>query len=130
MTGSYTFSTVAMYLSSQGASTFRIGIYRGDLTAATLVGETPGTTPTSTYMVRTFTVKASQSLTFTTGQQVVVAMTASGATSVPVCFVGSSNAALSIKSTSNYASAGFPASITGIGGTISVSPDRICLDFA
>jgi hypothetical protein len=130
MTGSYTFSTVATYLSTQGSSTFRIGIYRGDLTTATLVGETPGNTPTSTYMVRTFTVKASQSLTFTTGQQVVVAFTASGATSVPVNVVGSLNAALAAKSTTvNYAAAGFPASISGIGG-LGATTDRICLDFA
>lgn len=129
MTGSYTFSSVGMYLSTQGASTFRIGIYRGDLTTATLVGETPGNTPTSTYMVRTFTVKASQSLTFTTGQQVVVAITASGATSVPVNILSTSNAALATRTSNNYAAAGFPTSITGITSQVATT-ERICLDFA
>lgn len=129
MTGNFTFSSVGMYLSTLGSSTFRIGIYRGDLTAATLVGETAGTTPTSTYHVRTFTVKSGQSLTFTPGQQVVVAVTASGATSVPVNVLGTSNASLATVSSSNFASAGLPASITGIAGQAATAT-RLCLDMA
>jgi hypothetical protein len=93
------------------------------------VGETAGTTPTSTYHVRTFTVKSGQSLTFTTGQQVVVAVTNSGSTSVPVNVLGTSNAALATVSGTNYAAAGFPASITGIAGQ-SATPTRLCLDMA
>ena len=129
MTGSFTFASVGMYLSSLGTSTFRIGIYRGDLTAATLVGETAGTTPTSTYHVRTFTVKPGQSLTFTTGQQVVVAVTANGFSSVPVNVLGTSNAALATVSSSNYAALGLPASITGIAGQAPTAT-RLCLDMA
>jgi hypothetical protein len=120
-----------MYLTSLGASTFRIGIYRGDLTAATLMGETAGTAPASTYHVRAFTVKtgSGQSLTFLTGQQVVVVVTASGSTSVPVNIVATTNAALATVSSSNYASAGFPALLTGIAGQ-SATATRLCLDMA
>ena len=131
MTASFTFFQVAMYLSSLGSSTFRIGVYRGDLSTGILQGETAGTVPGSTYHVRTFVVKtgAGQSLTFLTGEQVVVAVTASGSTSIPVNILGTSNAALATRSTTNYASAGLPASITGISGQVATTT-RICLDMA
>ena len=95
------------------------------------MGETAGTSPTSTYHVRAFTVKtgSGQSLTFLTGQQVVVAVTASGSTSVPVNILGTTNAALATVSASNYASAGFPALLTGIAGQ-SATATRLCLDMA
>jgi hypothetical protein len=120
-----------MYLSSLGSSTFRIGVYRGDLTTGILQGETAGTVPGSTYQVRNFTVKtgSGQSLTFITGEQVVIAVTASGATSIPVNILGTSNAALATRSATNYAASGFPASITGIASQAATAT-RICLDMA
>ncbi len=95
------------------------------------MGETAGTAPASTYHVRAFTVKtgSGQSLTFLTGEQVVVAVTASGHTSVPVNIVATPNAALATVSSSNYASAGFPAQLTGIAGQ-SATATRLCLDMA
>jgi len=129
MTGSFTFASVANYFSTQGASQYRIGIYKGDLTSATLVGETATGNPTSTYHVKTFTVKSGQSLTCLVGQQIVVAMTVSGSTSVPVNVIGTSNAALATVSPSNYASAGLPSLITGIANQTATAT-RMCMDMA
>lgn len=137
MTGSFTFSQVATHFSTPGSSPYRIGIYRGDLSSATLMGETlANAAPTSTYNVKTITVKtgAGQSLTFLTGQQVTVAYSASGATSVASITTGPSNVNLAaVLLGSNYAGSStfFPNSIADITPASRVATtNRICLDMA
>jgi hypothetical protein len=134
MTGSFTFSQVATHFSTPGSSTYRIGIYRGDLSTATLMGETlSNAAPTSTYNVKAITVKtgSGQSLTFLTGEQVVVAYSIGGSTSVASITTGPSNAALAAYSTSQYTgtSTFFPPSIATISGR-NATTNRICLDMA
>ena len=134
MTGSFTFSKVATHFSTPGASTYRIGIYRGDLSTATLVGETlSNAAPTSTYNVKAITVKSGQSLTFLVGEQVVVAYSIGGSTSVASITTGPSNVALAawvpnaqFTGTSTF----FPHLLAAITDTRYVTTNRICLDMA
>ena len=137
MTASFTLSQVATHYSTSGSSPYRVGIYRGDLSTATLVGETLiHASPASTYNVKTITVKtgSGQSLTFLTGQQITVAYSASGATSVASITTGPSNIALAAFHPTNYAGSStfFPSSIADINGGTGrqVTTNRICLDMA
>jgi hypothetical protein len=135
MTGSFTFSQVATHFSTPGSSTYRIGIYRGDLSSATLMGETlSNAAPTSTYNVKAVTVKtgSGQSLTFLVGEQVVIAYSIGGSTSVASITTGPSNIALAAWSSgAQYtgSSTFFPPSIATITGRV-VTTNRICLDMA
>ena len=134
MTGSFTFSQVATHFSTPGASTYRIGIYRGDLSTATLVGETlSNAAPTSTYNIKAITVKSGQSLTFLVGEQVVIAYSIGGSTSVASITTGPSNVALAawvpsaqFTGTSTF----FPHLLASITDTKYVTTNRICLDMA
>ena len=137
MTGSFTFSQVATHFSTPGASTYRVGIYRGDLSSATLMGETlANAAPTSTYNVKTITVKtgSGQSLTFLTGQQVTVVYSIGGSSSVGSITTGPSNVALAavvpgVKYTDSGVS--FPHSIADITpASRQATTNRICLDMA
>lgn len=138
MTGSFTFSKVGTHFSSGQAGGYRVGIYRGDLSSATLMGDTNNASPGGTYDVKTITVKtgSGQSLTFLTGQQVVVAYTLSGGGAVASITTGPSNVALAAFATEGYASGGsavLPHSITEIGdapNTRQPTTNRVCLDFA
>lgn len=114
MTSNITFSSASLFFPVTGSDTTRVGIYRGDLTTATLVGQTASTAPSSAYFTRTITVVVGQSLTFTVGQQIVIAFTQNGSTTSISTTTGVSNLALAFISTTGYSAAGFPALISGI----------------
>ena len=128
MTTSATFSAVSVFFSSVGADSYRVAIYRGDLSSAVLVGQTNNLAPTSGYNTKSFTVVSGQSLSFTAGSQVSVAYTTGGSTSNPAYFTSSSNANIATISSSNQ-TAGFPTAITGITSQ-SATTVRICMEMA
>jgi hypothetical protein len=115
MTSNITFSSASLFFPTTGSDNTRVGIYRGDLTTATLVGQTLSGAPSSAYFTRPITAVVGQSLTFTVGQQIVIAFTQSGSTSSIATTTGVSNLALAFTSIIGYAAAGFPALISGIG---------------
>ena len=128
MVASATFANASVFFSSVGADSYRVGIYRGDLTTGVLVGQTGSAAPTSGYNTKTFTVVSGQSLAFTAGSQVTVAYTTSGSTSNPAYFTSTSNINLATISSTNQ-TAGFPSAITGITGQAATTV-RICMEMA
>jgi hypothetical protein len=131
MVTSATFATASIYFGSAGSDVNRIGIYRGDLTTATLVGQTTGIAPTpagTNYFTRTITVIAGQSLSFTPGSQVTVAFSISGSTTTPSYYTADTNSTGRM-STGNYTS-GFPTLISSISPVPTVTLTRICLDMS
>ena len=127
MVSSATFATASIYFGSAGSDVNRIGIYRGDLTTATLVGQTTGISAGTNYFTRTITVVAGQSLSFTPGSQVTVAFTISGSTTTPSYYTADTSSTGRI-STSTY-TGGFPTLISGIAGA-NVTLNRICLEMS
>lgn len=128
MTSNITFSNASMFLYQAGSDFSRVGIYRGDLTTAILVGQTDKSPPTSDYYTRTLTAIGGESLTFSVGEQIVVAYTKNGSTTSIVSTTGVSNLALACVSNIGY-STGFPSSISGIAAP-SATPIRVCIDFS
>jgi hypothetical protein len=114
MTSNITFTTASLFFPISGADVNRVGIYRGDLTTATLVGQTTSNAPTSAYTTRVLTAVVGQSLTFTIGQQIVVAFAINGASTSIATTTGPSNIALAFLSATSYSLAGFPTLISGI----------------
>jgi hypothetical protein len=116
-----TISGIQVMLSSGGSDTFRCGIYRGYLKSAvagsiTLVGQTASTTFLTgvPYNRKTITAETGQNLNFSTGEYITIAFHSSGTTNVYY-----QNAPLSVgftdimyNSTANYASSGFPSTLT------------------
>ena len=128
MTATHTLTTVSVFYGSAGSDTARIGIYRGDLTTATLVGQTVSSTATSNYMTRTIVAEANQNLNFAFGEQITVAYTTSGSTSTPAFRTTTSNIALGVISSTTYQS-NFPTSISSIAAPTATTT-RICMEFA
>lgn len=128
MVASVTFANASNFFNSVGSDSYRVGIYRGDLSTGVLVGQTTNTAPTSGYNTKTFTVVSGQSLAFSAGSQITVAYTMSGSTSNPAYFTGTANIALATISFTNN-TAGFPAAITGIASQ-SATTVRICMELA
>ena len=111
MTSNITFSTASLFFPITGSDVNRVGIYRGDLTTATLVGQTTSNAPSSGYTTRPITAVVGQSLTFTVGQQIVIAFTINGGTTSIATTTGISNLALAFISPTAYSAVGFPATI-------------------
>jgi hypothetical protein len=114
MTSNITFSSASLFFPTVGSDNTRVGIYRGDLTTGVLVGQTASGAPSSAYFTRTITAVLGQSLTFSVGQQVVIAFTQNGSTTSIATTTGISNLSLAFISSTGYAAAGFPALISGI----------------
>lgn len=114
MTSNVTFSSASLFFPITGSDNTRVAIYRGDLTTGVLVGQTVSGAPSSAYFTRTITAVVGQSLTFTVGQQVVIAFTQNGSTTSIATTTGISNLALAFISSTGYAAAGFPPLISGI----------------
>ena len=110
---SATFNSASQFFGTQGSDSYRVAVYRGDLTTATLVGQTASTAPTSTYNTKSISVISGQSLTFTAGSQVVVGYATAGSTSTPAYYTSISNIALALISTTNY-TGGFPTLISSV----------------
>jgi hypothetical protein len=127
MTSNITFTTASVFFPTPGTDVNRVGIYRGDLTTATLVGQTTSNAPSSDYVTRTLTVIAGQSLTFTIGQQISVAMAINGGSSTIATTTGPSNIALAFTSTISYSAAGFPTLISNITPKAATTV-RQCMD--
>ena len=116
-----TISGFAAYLTS-GSDTMRFGIYRGYLRASTsdvitLVGQSTAGAPANTglpYTRRAITAVAGQSLTFVPGDYMTIAMHSQGTTNgfVASPALGLGITEISYVSSTNYAAAGFPASLT------------------
>ena len=128
MAANVTITQASVCLGSAGSDATRIGVYRGDLTTATLVGQTLSVAPTSNYYTRTLTVVAGQSLTFTIGDQVVVVYTTSGGTTTPSYRTMTSNIALATISASAYTGV-LPSTIAGVLPQTATTT-RICLELA
>ena len=126
MTSNITFSSASLFFPTTGSDTTRVGIYRGDLTTATLVGQTSSSAPTSNYYTRAITL-VTGSLSFVIGNQIVVAYSSNGSTSAIVTTTGVSNIALATLSGTGYATAGFPSLISGVA-TQAATTMRMCLD--
>jgi hypothetical protein len=121
-----TVSKCGVYFTTAGSSTFRIAIYRGSDTSATLVGLCPATiVNTSGYMTATITAEIGQNLTFTAGQQIVVLYTISGISSVTTYYNGTSDINIAWRTT-GYTTTFSPMPLKTGGAT----PVRISIDIA
>ena len=102
-----------------GSDLFRMGIFRGNLvpgTTITLCGQSAGGSLNATTVLNRVAISAvsGQSLSFASGEYMTVAFHSQGSTNA---FIGSPAAtSISVElawiSTANYASAGFPATLT------------------
>jgi hypothetical protein len=111
-------SGFTVYLDS-GSDLFRMGIFRGNLvpgTTITLCGQSAGGSLNATTVLNRVAISAvsGQTLTFNSGEYMTVAFHSQGSTNA---FIGSPAAtSISVElawiSTANYASAGFPATLT------------------
>ena len=129
MVTSATFASTSTFFASVGSDSYRVGIYRGDLSSGVLVGQTSSVAPTSGYNSKTFVLVSGQSLSFTAGSQVSVAYTTAGSTSNPAFVTsGSVNIALATISSTNN-TGGFPSLITGVTGQ-SATGTRICMEMS
>jgi hypothetical protein len=97
MTADITFTNASIFFPVVGSNVSRVGIYKGDLTPATLVGQTASSVSSSSYSTRALTLVVGQSLTCTIGQQIVISFTNGGSTSTTL---GVSNLALAFITTS------------------------------
>ncbi len=125
-----TFSEASVVHNNHGGSdTYRIAIYRGDLTNGVLVGQTIIDISRSPYDTKSLTEAPGQSLSFTAGSQVSVCYSVSGTTTSPAIYnSGVYNIALGMMSISKI-TGGFPtniSTITGPGAT--ATSTRICMD--
>ena len=128
MTSNHTFFNTSIFYNSVGSDNARIGIYRGDLSNATLVGQTASSIPTSGYFTRAFVAIAGQSLSFTAGEQICVMYTTSGSTSSPSYFTGASNLGLASISSTTYL-ANCPSTLSStVPPSQSTTTVRICMD--
>jgi hypothetical protein len=128
MGATVTLTMISICLGSTGSDASKIGVYRGDLTTATLVGQTTSGAPTSNYYSRTLTVVAGQNLTFAIGDQISVVYTTSGSTTTPAYRTLTSNIALATISSNTY-TGGLPSTIAGIL-LQTATTTRICLELA
>jgi len=128
MTSNITFTTASLFFPVIGSDVSRVGIYRGDLTTATLVGQTASSVPLSAYTTRTLTLVVGQSLTFTIGQQIVIAFATNGSSGTNTSTTtGPLNIGVAFISGTSYSAAGFPALISGIASPAATSI-RMCMD--
>jgi hypothetical protein len=126
MLASYTLATISIFLYQIGSDNFRFGIYRGDLSTTTLVGQTSSGIPICNgYETRNLTAISGQNLSFVTREQIVVAFTISDNTSNPSYLTSISNIALATISSTTYIS-GFPTLISSMTGETATT-SRICL---
>jgi hypothetical protein len=128
MAANVVLSQASVFLGSPGSDASKIGVYRGDLTTATLVGQTTSGAPTSNYYSRALTVVAGQTLTFAVGDQITIVYTTSGSTTTPAYRTLTSNIALATISSNTY-TGGLPSTIAGVL-TQTVTTTRICLELA
>ena len=127
MAANVVLTQASIFLGSPGSDASKIGVYRGDLTTATLVGQTTSGAPTSNYYSRALTLVAG-SLTFAVGDQITIVYTTSGGTTTPAYRTTTSNVALATISSNTY-TGGLPATIAGIL-TQTATTTRICLELA
>jgi hypothetical protein len=128
MTSNITFTTASLFFPVIGSDVSRVGIYRGDLTTATLVGQTASSVPLSAYTTRTLTLVVGQSLTFTIGQQIVIAFATNGSSGTNTSTTtGPLNIGVAFISGTSYSAAGFPALISGIASPAATAI-RMCMD--
>ena len=115
-----TISGIQLYLSA-GSDLFRVGIYRGYLKSAvsgsiTLVGQSTDTTMVAglPYMRKAITAISGQNLNFSTGEYMTIAFHSQGTSSVfyQSAPLSVGNTDLCYSSSANYASAGFPSTLT------------------
>ena len=125
---SITFSDASVVFTTTGSDSYRIAIYRGDLTNGVLVGQTNSNVTQSIYYTKSLTEEPGQSLSFTAGSQVSVCYSMRGSSDLPAYYnSGVNNIALGMISNANYISSGFPASISSLLNLTS-TPTRICMD--
>lgn len=128
-------SGVQFYLSSAGSDPYRVGIYRGYITSGSgtmaLVGQTPSTIGTSLmpYNRATITAISGQNLNFAIGEYMTIAFHTSGTTSVFLCspVATTSLPNFSFISTSNYATASFPVTLTSTA-VLTYNNQKICFE--
>jgi hypothetical protein len=128
ITANVLLTQASVFLGSAGSDGTKIGVYRGDLTTATLVGQTTSGAPTSNYYTRALTVVVGQSLTFSVGDQITIVYTTSGGTTTPAYRTTTSNIALATISSNTY-TGGLPTTIAGVL-TQAATTTRICLELA
>ena len=129
MMASATITKASVYYGTAGSDAARIGVYRGDLTTATLVGQTPSNVATSNYMTRIITAETGQNLTFVHGDQITIAYSTSGGTTNPAVRNTSVNVALGATSSTTYTSGGFPTTISNIPNQTSTGI-RVCMELS
>ena len=128
MTASTTLVNASTFFGTPGSDSYRVAVYRGDLSNATLVAQTTSVAATSTYNTKPFTVVSGQSLSFLVGSQITIGFAIAGGTATPAYFNSTSNGALATFAAANY-TGGFPAAVTGITGQ-AATIIRICLELA
>jgi len=131
-----TISGIQLVLSGGGSDAVRIGIYRGYVKSGvsgsiTLVGQTTNTTflPSLPYNRKTIIAEVGQNLNFAVGEYMTIAFHSNGSTNTYY-----QNGALSAGNTdimyntlANYASAGFPATLTQ-SSVSSVLLNKVCFE--
>ena len=130
-----TISGFSAYITA-GSDTMRVGIYRGYLRASTsdtitLVGQSASGAPFAglPYMRRAITAVAGQSLVFAPGDYMTIGFHSQGTTNgfVASPASGSILTEISYNSSTNYAAAGFPATLTTTS-ILSGNAQRLCFE--
>jgi hypothetical protein len=73
MPSNFTLSKMCIYYPTTGSDFSSVAIYKGSLTTGVLHGKSTSTTSTSSYFVKPVASVSARSLTFVTGDQVVIA---------------------------------------------------------
>lgn len=111
-----TISGVTFSVSSAGSDSVRIGIFRGQDTTATLVGQTAAST-VSTFNTFTITEVSGQNLEFSAGEKFVVGVAIGGTTTSLYGSSCPSNNTFAWSNTTDSAAAGFPTNPRSKAGT-------------
>ena len=127
-------SGVSVFLDA-GSDVFRMGIYRGKVSAGTipmtLCGQSAGgSLPTADIYSRVaITAASGQNLTFANGEYMTIAFHSQGSTNVFLTGQVTTGTwvELGYNSTSNYAAAGFPSTLTSTS-VLGAIPNRVCFE--
>ena len=130
MPSNFTLTKICTNHPISGSDNSKVSIYRGTLSTGVLQGQSISTNVTNSYFIRPVTVIAGQSLTFVTGEQVVVCyMTSGNTTSISYQNTGPLDINLAFSVSNSTIASTFPTLISSIltsnRGTTSA---RICMD--
>jgi hypothetical protein len=125
----FTFNKVSVCFNLAASDTYRIGLYRGDLSTGVLVGKVGPTTPSSVYQTTTLTLESGQSFAFLAGSQVSVVYVQNGITMTPAAYTTAvSNVALAFVYSTSITPPSNMSTYTNTTPPRNATSTRICMD--